>query len=556
MKKSFVGMAVLLSVALVFSGCLDELEDILLPEGPVPGDPEALTVGGFEIEWQATTENNDGSEFSKPIIAEINIFPGQTGSGFTAPSGVAAVLSEGQLSEEEFLVKYALGEKVSEQIAKLSVSDDPYQNRRYLYLHGTDWRRVDVTLLPIAAAKPSNTAVQIVEYKSGTSGDSFARLAFGGVDAWYNLTPSTLETVIRAIYEPNKPDTTDTMESGKTAVSYTPALSAEVLKLFWIKIGAAGAVNSIEIRDTALPAAGVHGASAIKPIVIDVGLPGSADNSSLPTFYIPNQGLGSGAGNYAHIRLRVNEGASLVILADNSGYIANGAGNSCPNGLFNGGCVEVMAGGKLRDGAYEGFPLGANAVILNRYGSYLSVGPHPDDNDAKGNMAETYNAYYSGYLIGPANASVEDDKPRIEWDTGTNASRFLEVRPDKIATDAKLTVKKMVGLIYSVWFVDDAAVTVADGAVLVTNESADSQDKDFNFYANTAGAVVTIEATGTFDRRFLKKGAADAADSDFITASGESITISGTTTGTPVPYAAGTTITGFLVPDPVPADNG
>jgi hypothetical protein len=71
-----------------------------------------------------------------------------------------------------------------------------------------------------------------------------------------------------------------------------------------------------------------------------------------------------------------------------------------------------MAGGKLRDGAYEGFPLGSNAVILNRFGSYLSVGPESHNPDATAVWA-TYTAHYSGYLVGPAGGS-DPDKPQIE----------------------------------------------------------------------------------------------------------------------------------------------
>jgi hypothetical protein len=280
--------------------------------------------------------------------------------------------------------------------------------------------------------------------------------------------------------------------------------------------------------------------------VIDAGIPGEQYDSSLPAFYIPYKELGEADGNCAHIRLRVNSGASLVIGADNAGYTAYGAGHPCASGYFAGGCVEVMAGGKLRNSAYEGFPLGTEAVILNRYGSYLSVGPEPAHTDAQGAMSETYQAYYSGYLVGPAAWSAASDKPRIEWDaSGNTASRFLEVRPGGIATDARLTVKKDVGLINSVWFAGTAKVTVDGGARLMANESA--AGPDLNFYANTDGVVIDIKSGGALDGRFLQTPAANADADNFIAGPRA---IAGVKTGAPMEYSAGTGITGFPVPKP------
>jgi hypothetical protein len=42
-------------------------------------------------------------------------------------------------------------------------------------------------------------------------------------------------------------------------------------------------------------------------------------------------------------------------------------------------------------------------------------------------------------------------------------SVFLEVRPGKIATDAKLIARKSIGVIYSVWFVGNASITINIG---------------------------------------------------------------------------------------------
>jgi hypothetical protein len=201
------------------------------------------------------------------------------------------------------------------------------------------------------------------------------------------------QNLFRAIYEPNKPDSTDSIESGKSVIPYTEVISRTALALFTIVIEE----NSVkvEIKGTTLPNA--TGASVFNLIVIDIGIP-DENNSDLPTFYIPDRELGFVSGNYAHLRLRVNNGASRAILADNSSYIASGAGHSCPDGYFNGGAVEVMAGGKLRDGAYEGFPLGSNAVILNRSGSYLAVGPESSFTYTAGTDPER-DQWYSGFRL-------------------------------------------------------------------------------------------------------------------------------------------------------------
>jgi hypothetical protein len=430
-----------------------------------------------------------------------------------------------------------------------------------------------------AALPASGASFQVVEV--GT--DDTAKLKVGTDEKWYPLGADAVSLAIRAIWDPNKPSavadsmTLDGTESPKTAVAYTEALSAEVLALFTVTVGNPSAnpavPHKIEITGTALPSAATYSATATNLIVIDVGIPGS-DNSGLPVFSIPNQGLGANATTtYAHIRLRVNNGASLVILADNSGYIGTeggqtyGAGNPCADGYFNGGCVEVMAGGKLRDGAYEGFPLGANAIILNRFGSYLSVGPEPDSADATTTVNSTndsYAAYYEGYLVGPI-TSTEADKPRIEWDAtaqnGNSAASYLEVRPGAIATDAKLTVRKDVGLIYSVWFVDNAHITIdGTGATqqspihLAANESTGGTD--FNFYAPTSQStkvLITIKQYNWLDKRFLIATAANFDQSNHLISPSNStdITISAPTAGNSVDYVDNSTgISGALVTPP------
>jgi hypothetical protein len=268
---------------------------------------------------------------------------------------------------------------------------------------------------------------------------------------WYYVADSGLKQIFNAVYTPNKPDSVDSIEGGKTALTYTEDISEAALALFNITIGAEGGEDKIEIKGTSLPADAA--ASSTNLIVVDIGLPGGEeDNSGLPKFIIPYEALGQAdkQGEYGGIRFRVNRGAEAVIEADNSDYEADGKGHPCDAGNFTNGCIEVMAGGKLRDGAYEGFPLGANAVLLNRLGSYLAVGPEEAFEATDGG-----DLWFAGWLIGP-----EEVSPRIVWDGGDQNGGYIEVRPGKLAISANVTVKKTLGLIYSVWFVNGPIVTI------------------------------------------------------------------------------------------------
>jgi hypothetical protein len=327
---------------------------------------------------------------------------------------------------------------------------------------------------------------------------------------WKTISDAGIKAVFEAIYQPNNTGSAaDTLLDGgtppKTVIPYTSGITDKVLRLFHVSLGTATTGDKVYIAGTALPEApsgiAVDGSALI---VIDVGQPGTADNAALPTFYIPHQGLGDpteggegvgaqadnggedeepGLKTYAYIRLRVNSGAHLVLLADNSAYEAEegGAGHASDPGYFHGGCVEVMAGGKLRDGAYEGFPLGDNAVILNRTGSYLAVGPEG-----------TTNKWYLGWLIGPSAGT-----PRIVWDTGNAEAKYIEVRPTELAIDANVTVKKTIGLIYSVWFVGGATVTIDAASDTIGFDEGTNQikglavnDLPYKFYGNTGSSII------------------------------------------------------------------
>jgi hypothetical protein len=415
-----------------------------------------------------------------------------------------------------------------------------------------------VTVMPVSGvfSRASNAGTYTLAYY-----DSYGvvGLKSSSNTAWYYVTDVALKTRFNAVYTPNAPGTADLIESGKSAVAYNPAISEVVLGLFSITLDSSNASNDkYEIKGVGLPAANAGGVSADTNnlIVIDIGLPGGEANSNLPTFYIPYQELGAETGSYGYIRFRVNNGANVVLLSENGGYINGSPGNSSATGHFNYGCIEVMGGGKLRDGAYEGFPLGANAVILNRLGSYLGIGPEENSADAVHNdVKDVYNKYYKGWLIGPSSGD-----PRIVWDGGDQGN-YIEVRPDRLAISANVTVKKAMGLIYSVWFVNGPTVTIDAEAYSLDIDGLKglfANGPGHKFYGTKAGsggqnpatptAKIVIKPGSTLHKLFLTSGPTDAgvfitnntSANIIIENDGNEGGVNATT------YETGTGITGYL----------
>jgi hypothetical protein len=568
--------------------------------------PESNTVIGDGVrikdETVVWTSRGDGTLASTAREGAVTLALGATGaSDFKLPPGATV---EGYIESAETASpsanSFATAAAFDTTLATASTGE------KYVYLKVTAqdetaerWYLITVTISE-DQAWPSSAVFRLVEL---TGSRAKLRVKNGntfGSAAWYTVPSSGEDAqldVLQTVYDPNKAgatlddvtlDAAADLTKSKTAVEYTQALSDKVLALFQFTTDESGEIIKIEITGTDLPSANEFGATSAKLIVIDLGNPGE-DNSELfgdgdddLKFSIPNRGLGASGGEYDYIRLRVNEGVSLTIEANNAGYVANGAGYPCPEGYFNGGCVEVMAGGYLRDGAFEGFPLGSHAVILNRFGSYLSVGPDPTSPEATGdNTKDAYNDYYVGYLLGPDPGEEENDGysgPRIIWDEesemypNNSPSSYLEVRPAEIATNARLTAKLNIGLIYSVWFVDNAHVTIdiaTAGDGLWANETAGGPD--YNFYAKdtTSGemakTVITVKS-GVLDGRFLTEGADDwKNDNSYVIMSTDEneITIPAPTgptgeEGSEKYYPAGDTsggISGYLVVLPDPEEN-
>jgi hypothetical protein len=294
------------------------------------------------------------------------------------------------------------------------------------------------------------------------------------------VADKNLQNICTAIYTPNAPDTRDRVEQGKSAAPFTKETSEKVLRLFTVTVGPGE--DRVEIAGTDLPPP-AKTPGAYYPVVIDIGVP-DTDNKGLPPFYIG--ALGAENTDYSHIRLRVNQGAYLVIEPGNNG------GEESHYGHVDNGTVEVMNGGAFRNGA--GFPLGHGAVVIARLGSRLAAASeNPDD-----------------WLVGsPGNAAVC-------WGSGDQNGGFIEIRDDgKLAFDTNLTIQKPLSLRYNVWFVSSPTLTVA--APLTPDEDGN----DYRFYGtffesggqNPArpAAKIIIGPGGSISRSFLAETETDNA---------------------------------------------
>jgi hypothetical protein len=516
-RRSFLwtGVALVLTAILLFSGCSDDSG----------GDEEEPTGGvtpqetGAVVSYASNGVPTVTYTFDVAVTVDATAYTTYTfsGSGTTSiaatPTGTAGT---------EVTVSFIVAN-----------SADPGKTAT------VSSQKVRIT--SGALSRPADSAVQ---YTIDYADDNGAYgLKQGSTTVWkYVASTTDVGKIFNAIYTPNKPGSTDVIgayEPGKSAIPYTQTISDAVLDLFKVTLGATATDDKIEIAGSDLSAVTTTGANQDNLIVIDVGIPG-ANNSDLPKFYIPYRELGAETNNgYGHIRFRVNNGAQVVVLADNTI-----TGPSEP-GYFTGGCVEVMAGGYLRDGAYQGFPLGDNAVILNRYNSYLSVQP------------EDTQMVYSGYLLAPAGVNhPTGGATRIFWDEeGNEAGSYLEVRPNLIATNAKLKVVHPLYLIYSVWFVDDAQLTIdlVDPDTETVNEGEPvgravltNSNGAFKFYGNEDAQIV-IKAKNKLHKIFVTPGTDDAPN--FVGSDTEETILTGTGDGSSsaqgaVQYGTGTGIYG------------
>ena len=374
---------------------------------------------------------------------------------------------------------------------------------------------VTAQIMPVSGvfARPEGDGEAVYTVTWYDDNGAAALLVGGDTLNGFLVEDADLRNIFNAVYAPNATGSTDSIEPGKLAAAYTEAVSGAVLRLFKITVGSTAADDRIEIGGEVLPGAAAQPAvDKYHPVVIDVGLPGTP-NSGLPVFYIHDRGLGTGGADYVHIRLRVNQGASLVIEADNDAEHASPDG-ACPYGNLTGGTVEVMGGGALRNGAYRGFPLGQGSVIIARLGSRFATGPESPDPPDPGRLG-----YDAAWLAGP----IGEDAA-LNWDAGDQNGSYIEIRDGgTLAFDANLTLRKSLVLRYDVWFVNSPTLTIDAAAGLVAEDGA---YKLYGTFFQTGGqnparpaAKIAVMAGGAISRSAL------SPDSGFIAAADSNITI-------------------------------
>ncbi|MDR0641437.1 MAG: hypothetical protein LBG07_03155 [Treponema sp.] len=391
----------------------------------------------------------------------------------------------------------------------------------------------EITLIPVGALFTGPGSGEYTVRHAGPYGTVNLR-ANNGISTWYYVPDPYWRELFNAVYSPNAPDSTDTVTGPKTALPYTQEISETVLDLFKIRAGANGETAQVEISGAALPA---HAGNSNSLIVIDIGIPGR-DSPGLPPFFIPAGELGTPGQSYGHIRLRVNRGGRLLILADNPQ-----AGGPCAPGNLSQGSVEVMAGGELRSAASEGEPLGSDSQIIVRLNSSLVLGPEgptvPDYNEGR-------DRWFQGVFLGSAAQS-----PRIVWGGGDQNGDYVEIGAGRMAFSANLAVMKTVRLKYDVWFVNcpELIIDAANDSIdLDGNRGVFAASPGLRFYgsASTSGGInignpaakISIRAGSVLSASFLSEGA-----SGLITGL-QTITHQGSGSAVKVPY--NDTISGYL----------
>ncbi|MDR0400230.1 MAG: hypothetical protein LBH51_04735, partial [Treponema sp.] len=196
-----------------------------------------------------------------------------------------------------------------------------------------------------------------------------------------------------------------------------------------------------------------------------------------------------------------------------------------------------------------------NAVILNRLGSYLAVGPEPGSSDLQTAIGQAAAPFYAGWLIGPQGSGA-----RIEWDAGDQNGDYIEVIEGKLAISANVTVKKTLGLIYEVWFVNGPRVTIdaaADSVTIGGKKGLFANGGTYKFYGTksvsggvntpSATASIVIKSGSVLEKEFLTSGT--AGDGQYIEPQGIDpqivVTNAGNVAGAVSHTYPGTSIVGY-----------
>jgi uncharacterized repeat protein (TIGR02543 family) len=378
---------------------------------------------------------------------------------------------------------------------------------------------IDATTLYKATATLSRpttdtTIVKVVEAYIGGSKYGFASLKtesnsnFPEAGTWYyfdkdsntdKITGDIWPTVY-AIYYANRPNAAKSYSPG-AVIPFDADISKAILDAFKYNI----AVDSKDDIVKLIKLADMDkDGNATKKLVVDLGIP-NQENKGIADFetgIATDAELGTVSGNYENTVIAVNSGAYLNIDSEQESTV----GELGKNAKFLNGQVRVLEGGKARDSAYKGWPLSNNtdgSSINVEWGGYLAVWPGDHDGsgkdrptDADGECTncedcaecedcedcadcaecedctecedcenctdckESKTHAMDGWLIAPdktANAFAT-------WDTldadGKGKGGVLEVIQYSLRLSGSATVKKSLGLIYSVYLTETANLTI------------------------------------------------------------------------------------------------
>jgi hypothetical protein len=338
-----------------------------------------------------------------------------------------------------------------------------------------------------------------------------------------------LAAYFNSIYTPN---TIGSAKSDKRAtVPFTKEITDKVLNLFTVVYGSAPANDWIALSGTDIPV----GDTTKGRVMIDVGIPGvdnDTDAYTMPDVVIPAGGLGDADGTpaYTYAAIRVNDGAYVDIFSDQENF----SDTDWTDGRFLSGNLIVANGGKLRDSAYKGFPLGTGSTITVRFGGYFGVFPEGEADGRSGLMDNYYDRTYTGWMIAPANTanawavwSVSDENSRNGY---LDCYEVDENGSANVLLNGVMDVTGTMNMMYNVYMTRGSKITVKDGGELtnsagyalnsrtttgfgIMGQTASSAQGDGGF-VKTAPASVVVEAGGKLSKSMITAKATDLAGID------------------------------------------
>jgi hypothetical protein len=297
---------------------------------------------------------------------------------------------------------------------------------------------------------------------------TIAQLTTDATSKWYYVEETTLQQNIDIIYRANS------ASAEALALFQLVVASEDDAENSWFDTVAAG--DYIKLAGTSVPT----GTSDV-PARINVGVPGE-NNVALLDVVIPPEGLGADISTtYTYTWIVVNNGAYLDVNATQTM-----GGDMTSVGKFQSGTVRVANGGKARDSAWMGWPLGSNSAFRVLYGGSIAVGKGDRDGHTwvdgyTGELASGHPYYpaFEGWLIAPSSES----NTKAVWGGQVSSGEedgygFLDAFGTSVVIYGNVTIKKTAGLIYNVLLVAGTTLTIDDDASLSPLASVYGQPAD------------------------------------------------------------------------------